>query len=58
MKVAFLDSIEKISKEDWDGKLNNKYPFLKYEFLKCLETTNCVSSDQGCLLYTSDAADE
>jgi len=47
VKVAFLDSIEKISKEDWDGKLNNKYPFLKYEFLKCLEITNCVSSDQG-----------
>jgi|TARA_B100000767_G_C19777309_1_gene543425 hypothetical protein len=47
VKVEFLDSIEQISKEDWDGNLNNKYPFLKYEFLKCLETTNCVSSDQG-----------
>ena len=47
MKVKFLNSIEQISKEDWDGNLNNKYPFLKYEFLKCLEITNCVSPDQG-----------
>ena len=47
MKVEFLNSIEDISKEDWDGTFNNAYPFLKYEFLKCLEITKCVSSDQG-----------
>ena len=47
MKVEFLNSIEDISKEDWDGTSNNAYPFLKYEFLKCLEITKCVSSDQG-----------
>jgi predicted N-acyltransferase len=47
VKVEFLNSIEDISKEDWDGTFNNAYPFLKYEFLKCLEITKCVSSDQG-----------
>ena len=43
MKIDFIDSIEKINKEDWDAVLRSKYPFLKYEFLKALEVTNCVS---------------
>jgi len=47
MKIDFLDSIEKIKKEDWDVVLNSKYPFLKYEFLKALEVTKCVSPEQG-----------
>jgi len=47
MKIDFLDSIEKIKKEDWDAVLSSKYPFLKYEFLKALEVTNCVSPEQG-----------
>ena len=47
MKIDFIDSIEKIKKEDWDAVLSCKYPFLKYEFLKALEVTNCVSPEQG-----------
>ena len=47
MKINFIDSIEKINKEDWDAVLSSKYPFLKYEFLKALEVTNCVSPEQG-----------
>ena len=47
MKINFLNSIEKIDKEDWDSILKNKYPFLKYDFLKSLETTKCVSAEQG-----------
>ena len=47
MKIDFIDSIEKINKEDWDAVLNSKYPFLKYEFLKALEVTNCASPEQG-----------
>ena len=47
MKVDFIDSIERITKEDWDAVLSSKYPFLKYEFLKALEVTNCVSPEQG-----------
>ena len=47
MKVDFVDSIEKISREDWESVLNNKYPFLQYDFLKTLEVTKCVSPEQG-----------
>jgi len=47
MKIKFIDSIEKINKEDWDAVLSSKYPFLKYEFLKALEVTNCVSPEHG-----------
>ena len=47
MKVDFVDSIEKINKEDWKSVLNNKYPFLQYDFLKALEVTKCVSPEQG-----------
>ena len=47
MKVDFVDSIEKINKEDWKSVLNNKYPFLQYDFLKTLEVTKCVSPEQG-----------
>ena len=59
MKIEFLDSIERIDKEEWDKAINNQYPFLKYEFLKALEITKCVSPEEGwtplhfCLLYTS-----
>ena len=47
MKIEFLDSIEKIDKEEWDRAINNHYPFLKYEFLKALEITKCVSPEEG-----------
>ena len=47
MKIDFIDSIEKITQEDWDAVLSSKYPFLRYEFLKALEVTNCVSPEQG-----------
>ena len=47
MKINFLNSIEKIDKKDWDSILKNKYPFLKYDFLKSLEITKCVSAEQG-----------
>ena len=47
MKIEFLDSIERIDKEEWDRAINNKYPFLKYEFLKALEITKCVSPEEG-----------
>ena len=47
MKIEFLDSIERIDKEEWDRVINNQYPFLKYEFLKALEITKCVSPEEG-----------
>ena len=47
MKIKFLDSIERIDKEEWDRAINNQYPFLKYEFLRALEITKCVSPEEG-----------
>ena len=47
MKIEFLDSIERIDGEEWDKTINNQYPFLKYEFLKALEITKCVSPEEG-----------
>ena len=52
MKVEFLDSIEDISKEDWDGNLIMLIPFLKYEFLKCLEIQNAFLQIKVGSLYT------
>ena len=47
MNIKFYDSIEKIKKSDWDSVSFNKYPFLKYDFLKALESSKCVSPEQG-----------
>ena len=47
MKIKFLDSIERIVKEKWVRAINNQYPFLKYEFLRALEITKCVSPEEG-----------
>ena len=47
MKITFLDSIQEVSKDEWERVLNNDYPFLKYDFLKTLEITKCVSPEQG-----------
>ena len=47
MKITFLDSIQEISKDEWERVLNSDYPFLKYDFLKTLEITKCVSPEQG-----------
>ncbi|MFL2707145.1 MAG: GNAT family N-acetyltransferase [Gammaproteobacteria bacterium] len=47
MKITFLDSIQEVSKDEWERVLNSDYPFLKYDFLKTLEITKCVSPEQG-----------
>ena len=47
MKITFLDSIQEVSKKEWERVLNSDYPFLKYDFLKTLEITKCVSPEQG-----------
>ena len=47
MKVEFVDSIGKIKKQDWENVQTNNYPFLKYPFLEALESSKCVSPEQG-----------
>ena len=47
LKVEFLRSISDIKKSDWDSLQKNEYPFLKYDFLSCLEINKCVSPEKG-----------
>jgi len=48
MKISFHNSIEEISKKEWDSLLNDtNYPFLKHEFLSLLENTSCVGGKTG-----------
>lgn len=47
MKVQFSQSISDINKEKWESIVGSDYPFLKYDFLLALESTNCVSKEAG-----------
>ena len=48
MKISFHNSIEEISRESWDALIGDlNYPFLKHDFLKTLEITNCVGTNTG-----------
>ena len=47
MKIEFIKSITDLKKEEWDSVVDSDYPFLKYDFLKTLETTECVSELTG-----------
>ncbi len=47
MKAYILNSINEIKREDWDLLNFSEYPFLKYEFLKALETSGCASIESG-----------
>ena len=48
MKIGFHNSIEEISKNEWNSLLNDiNYPFLKHDFLQLLENTNCVGAKTG-----------
>jgi uncharacterized protein len=47
MEIKFLKKISDIEKQEWDLVVNSDYPFLKYNFLKILETSKCVSEETG-----------
>ena len=47
MEVKFLKKISDIEKQEWDLVVDSDYPFLKYNFLKILETSQCVSEEAG-----------
>jgi predicted N-acyltransferase len=47
MEIQFLEKISDIGKKEWDAVVNSDYPFLKYNFLKILETSKCVSEENG-----------
>ena len=48
MKIIFNKSLSEIKKNDWDKLIpSNEYPFLKYDFLNLLESSNSVGRESG-----------
>ena len=48
MKIIFNKSLSEIKKNDWDELIpSNEYPFLKYDFLNLLESSNSVGRESG-----------
>ena len=48
MKITFNKSISEIKKKDWDSLIpQSEYPFLKYDFLDLLESSDSVGRDSG-----------
>jgi len=45
--VVFLNSIAEISAREWNAVAGGDYPFLRYEFLRGLEDTGCVTAKAG-----------
>ena len=43
----FCSSITKLKKEEWNACIDDDHPFLQYEFLSALETSNSVSNKTG-----------
>ena len=45
--TEFLDSIAKISPDNWNKLVGSDYPFLQYEFLFALEKSGCTTAQSG-----------
>ena len=56
IKVSLIDSINEISREDWNRITGLDYPFIRHEFLYALEKSACVDEETGwapqhCMVY-------
>lgn len=47
MDFRFIDTISKISCQQWNALTGTEYPFIRHEFLSALEKSGCVTSEQG-----------
>lgn len=47
MKIRQIAAIEEVPAEQWDGLLNNDYPFMRHAFLAALENSASVCAEQG-----------
>src|SRR5262245_28670336 len=48
---TWINSIEKVGREEWDALSGAQHPFLCHEFLAALEHNGCVGGDSG---WTTD----
>ncbi len=46
-QVEFIDSLGLLSAEQWHAVTGKEYPFLRYEFLYGLETSDCTRPENG-----------
>ena len=47
LKVKILNSMQDVGREEWDGLLGPGSPFLEWDWLACLEESNCVRAKTG-----------
>ncbi|WP_151705449.1 GNAT family N-acetyltransferase [Nitrincola alkalilacustris] len=47
LEVKVCESIDQISREEWNALCGTDYPFLRHEFLQALERSGCVSASTG-----------
>ena len=51
LRINFVESIEEIGSEIWNGLAGIDNPFTRYEFLHSLESTGCTTDDSGWKPY-------
>lgn len=59
MQVRFIDSLDRIDREQWNAVTGTDYPFTRHEFLSALEITGATDSRSGwqpnhLLVYDDD----
>jgi len=47
IKCNFVDSIIRIDSDVWNSLVDDKFPFMQYDFLYALEISGCVSAKSG-----------
>jgi predicted N-acyltransferase len=47
LEVHFLTAVEQIPAAQWNAITGTDYPFLRHEFLSCLEQTGCTDGESG-----------
>ena len=46
-QISFVDSIEQVNAIAWNEITNTNNPFMRYEFLRALESTGCTTEQTG-----------
>ncbi len=58
MEIRTVTSLQEVKPEDWNRLIDDSYPFLRHEFLQCLEEFDCLEPNgwQPChlVLYDDD----
>ena len=47
MNVEVVERMSRFGEREWNRLTANRYPFLRHEFLRAAEESDCVSADSG-----------